>query len=356
MFTNAQSKRHNFDVETLTNHFHAISPDSREVFPQRRPYVSSSLCPRAIMLNGTMPKREVVVGKALNYYGAIGNAIETQILEVYAKSDNLVLEGWKLPPELFPDGVDLGGKIDAILNINDTLIHVDIKTVGVLSKAAYINLSPQELYALQKNEEICIVPDDDRIKQTVVKKMKQVYESQVQLYAAITGLDDAYIMMVSRRIQEDFTHDGKITAEYVAIPITDDIMTKRIAVLMFGIVARNMRQVPDMLKDIKKGDCKDSFCDFYDFCWKDEPLGFGASFPEMSAEDKSRLKKECFFKAQEYIADRPKRTAMIGQLIKDEVIRREHIGGLLTPLHEQAKEIVKDYGLYPWNVSLGIEW
>lgn len=345
---------HTFDTNDLVSNFHAISPDTQTNYKQKRPYISSSMCQRAIMLNGCLPEREVQVGKGLKYYGAIGNAIESQILETYKAAGQLLIDSWKLPRELFPEGIDLGAKLDALLLYKDEIILVDIKTVGVVEAAAFVSLSPDELRELSGGNQICIVPEDERIKQTALKKMKEVYNTQVQLYAAITGLDNAYIMTVSRRIQDTFSYDGHVSVDYTQIPISEDVLIKRFATLVFGIMARDVKRIPGKLKNIKKGHCNDAFCSHIDFCWNEKPLD--EQFDEMSAEEERELKVQALDIANEYISTRSERRELTLSLIEREKQRRLDIEKSISPLRDTAKTIANQYGLYPWEIGVDVKW
>ncbi len=162
--------------EDLLKQFQSIESTSEQSFQQKRPYISSSMCQRQIALNGMMQTRDVYRSPAMKYYAAIGNAIETIIVNNYEIAGNLLIHSWKLPKELFPDGIDLGGKIDMIIQYRGTPVLIDVKTVGVVDASSYINISPEELRELELGNDITIIADDNRPKATVSKKIKEAYQ------------------------------------------------------------------------------------------------------------------------------------------------------------------------------------
>ena len=342
--------------DDLLHTFQRISPNTQMQYKQKRPYISSSMCPRQIMLNGVLPTRETTKTPALQYYGAIGNAIEAEVLKVYEASNSLLISGWKLPNELFPDGLDFGAKLDAIILHDGKPILLDIKTVGVVDSSAYAELSPEDVLELQSGNDIIITADN--IKTTTLKKIKEVYEAQLQLYCAITGLNDGYIMTVSRRIQDGYTFGGHISAKFHKINIAEDILIKRMAVLLYGIMTRDLQKIPSPLAGLKKTHCKDAFCDYVSFCYENGQLdqNLNVSFPLLDREKEREMKLDCLSLAKEYISKRKERSNLTMDLIESEKIRRQHLSDLLQPIKQQAIETLKDFNIYPWDIEVGVKW
>lgn len=351
---NIKKETHHFSEKELLDHFHSIQGTKRTQYTQKRPYISSSMCPRAIMLNGTLEKYESAVTPTLSYYAAIGNAVEAEVLKSYEENNSLLIDSWKLPNVLFPPGVDLGGKLDAIIWYKGTPVLVDIKTVGMVDKHTYADINTGQLRELQQTGQIILTEGD--LKESASKKVKEVYQAQLQLYCAITGLDNGYILSISRRIQDGFTKN--VSASFKAIDISDAVLEKRIAVLLYGIEAKNKRIEPTKLQGIKKTHCNDSFCNFVDYCWSDGALPSTIPFKlnELNATQDMDLKKSCFARAKEYISTRNERVELTMQLIEDEKIRRTHINDTIAPLKSEFEKTINDYGLYPWQAKMNIDW
>lgn len=345
----------NMNEEDLLLQFQMLESTTEQTFKQKRPYISSSMCQRQIALNGLMDAREVSRSPAMKYYASIGNAIEEIIVNNYDIGGKLLIHSWKLPKELFPSGVDLGGKIDMVISYKGTPVLVDIKTVGVVDASSYVNLSPAELAQLENGDNIIIIADDNRHKATTSKKIKEAYQSQLQLYAAITGLDDIFLLSCSRRVQDSFTHGGHMSAVFNRIEIQNDILKRRIAILIFGIMARDLGLKPSKLATLKKSHCNDAFCSFVAHCWDDSPLE--QDFPAMSPEQENTLKKEAMGMAEDYIAERASRRDLTMSLIAAEQEKRKEIDENLAKVQENYIEpLTKKYGLYSWDIVTKTKW
>ena len=341
--------------EDLLSQFRSLESTTEQTFQQKRPYISSSMCQRQIALNGLMGTREVERSPAMKYYAAIGNMIETIIVENYRTAQQLLIHSWKLPKELFPEGIDLGGKLDMIISHRGLPVLVDIKTVGVVDAGSYVNISAAELHELESGNNITIIADDNRHKATTSKKIKEAYLSQLQLYAAITGLDDIFLMSASRRVQDSFTSDGHMSAAFNRIEITNETLKRRIAILLFGIMARDLKLKPSKLVTLKKSYCSDAFCSFVNHCWNGAELE--EDFDSMPEEQEKTLKNEAMNIADKYIAERSSRRDMTLQLMQIENVRRQKIEKALEEVKKDRIEpITKQWGLYPWDINLTTKW
>lgn len=347
--------KQNVNEEDLLLQFQSLESTTEENFQQKRPYISASMCQRQIALNGILPTREVYRSPAMKYYAEIGNAIERVIVNNYDKAEKLLIHSWKLPKELFPKGVDLGGKVDMVISYKGLPVLVDIKTVGVVNASSYVNLSTNELQQLQNGDDITIVADDNRHKATTSKKVKEAYQSQLQLYAAITGLNDIFLLSCSRRIQDSFSMDGHISAVFNRIEIPNDVLKRRIAILIFGIMARDLKFEPSKLMTLKKSHCSDAFCSFVNHCWNGEKLE--EDLLEMSPETEKELKNEAMNQADIYISERASRRDITMDLIQKEQERRKEINQGLDKIRQNYVEpLTKQFGLYPWDIDLKTKW
>lgn len=347
--------KQNVNEEDLLLQFQTLESTTELNFKQKRPYISASMCQRQIALNGLLETREVTRSPAMKYYAAIGNAIERIIVNNYDNANKLLIQSWKLPKELFPQGVDLGGKIDMIISYKGLPVLVDIKTVGVVDASSYVNLSPIELQQLQNGDDITIIADDNRHKATTSKKIKEAYQSQLQLYAAITGLDDIFLLSCSRRVQDSFTSEGHISAVFNRIDIQNEVLKRRIAILLFGIMARDLKLEPTKLATLKKSHCNDAFCSFVTHCWDKGTLE--QEFEPMSLDQEKELKNEALNAAEIYISERVSRRDLTMSLLAKEQIRRKEISQNLDGIQKTYVEpLTKQFGLYPWDIELKTQW
>ena len=78
-------------------------------------------------------------------------------------------------------------------------------------------------------------------------------------------------------------------------------------------------EVIDKLKGIKKTTCGDAFCNFQEYCWKDEIID--TSLAPIDEKVSMDLKRECLGFAQDYMSRKEQRKALTLNLIEKE---RQH--------------------------------
>lgn len=314
---------HKFNNAKLTTNFHNLFPEGFYLTAKDRPSASSAMCQRQVALQLTIDKTFVKQPKALNDYARIGNAIEDGVLSRYRKANQLFLSQWKIPEALTSLNFNIGGIIDAFLQIENTLILLDIKSVGSVESEPTISLSSNEVAMLMQGESLLFHPDDNRMKNSVEKGIKEAHVSQLQLYAAVTGFDEVYIQLMSRRVQDKFEFDNTApTTKFEQIPVDIPTLERRVAIVMYGIECKKKGYIPEPLNGIKKSHCADAFCSFQDFCWKDKSLSLKEDLQHIPEKVGSELKKECIDKAKEYISKRNERYELTLSLITDERNRR----------------------------------
>jgi len=341
--------------QDLLAHFQSIEVTTEKAFQQKRPYISASMCQRQIALNGLLPTRDVYRNPSMKYYAAIGNSIETCIVENYIKANQLIIDSWKLPKDLFPPGIDVGGKIDMIIDYKGIPVLIDVKTIGVVDTSAYVNLSLQELEELEQGYDVTILSELNRHRMTSNKKIKESYQSQLQLYAAITGIDDIYLMSASRRVQDTFDMSGNLSTQFSKIEIDTNVLKRRFAILIYGIMARDLGLEPSKLVTLKKTHCSDAFCSFVNHCWNGEALE--VEIEPVPPEKETELKTEALAIASDYIDKRHERRALTMALIEKENERRATIGQALQQAYTDCvKPIVESNNLYTWDVELRAKW
>lgn len=323
---NQTNTTHSLTPSFLEENFRKIHKGGRRFEPRKRPAISSSLCPRQIAFGLNVSPHYTEMPKALPYYASIGNAIEDEVLSRYRISGQLLLSQWKLPKELTDFGLDMGGIIDAILEVDGEIIIIDVKSIGVVESEPYIPLGAGEVQNLIAGNDITIHSEDERIKSSVEKGSKEVHLAQLQLYAAITGITSVYLQMMSRRVQDKFNvSDTTPTVKFEAVPINTAILEKRVAVAFYGIECSRLGVIPDVLANIKKSHCSDAFCSFQDYCWKDSHK-IQTNLRPISIEESRDLKLDAFAKAKNYISHLDERKEVTLKLIAQEKERRIKAG------------------------------
>lgn len=314
-----QSENHIFQTKFLENNFKSLYTPHSYSRQNTRPSASASLCPRQIGLAMNVPERPIKVLAALSDYAAIGNTIESIVLAKYRKAKQLYLSQWKIPSELTSLGLDIGGIIDALLMINGELVLIDVKTVGSVDTQAYVPLQQDEVSQLMSGGSITLESSDDRIKQTVEKGVKETHIAQLQLYAAVTGLDNVYVQLMSRRVQDTYTSDGAPSVKFEQIPTHLAALESRVAIVQYALRCLQLGYLPDKLKGIKKTTCGDAFCTFQDYCWKGEIIN--TSLAPIDEKVSMDLKRECLGFAQDYMSRKEERKALTLTLLEQE---RQH--------------------------------
>lgn len=317
---NAISSQHVISPSFLEKNFKSLYSDYGTSRQNTRPSASSSLCPRQIGLTMNVPPRTIKVLPTLADYASIGNTIEDNALSKYRKSGQLHLSQWKIPEELTSLGLDVGGIIDAFLMVNGELLLIDIKTVGSVDTQSYVPLQQDEVTTLMTGGEITISSTDERIKQTVEKGVKDTHIAQLQLYAAVTGLDNVYIQLLSRRVQDTYTTDGSPSVKFEQVPITLGALENRVAIVHYALRCLQLGFIPDKLKGIKKTTCGDAFCNFQDYCWKGEIID--TSLLAIDEKVSMDLKRESLGFAQDYMSRKEERKLLTLELIEKERVAR----------------------------------
>lgn len=321
MFQQVISDTHKFSTSFLENNFKNLYSTRAKTRKKTRPNASSSLCPRQIALGIEAPERWYDKPKALEDYATLGNAIEENVLRKYRNAGQLYLEQWKIPEALTNLGLNVGGIIDAIIEIDGELVLLDIKTVGSVESAPYIQLLQHEVNNLVTGVDLIFSATDKRLKETVEKGVKDSHIAQLQLYAAITGIDNVYIQLMSRKVQDTYTTAGDPSVKFEMVPVSISSLEKRVAIVHYAERCRELGFLPDKLAGIKKTMCSDAFCEFQAFCWKDED--FGTTLQPITPEMSTTLKLEAIEFAQSYISKREERKELTLKLLADEKTKRE---------------------------------
>lgn len=314
----------------LEANFKNLHSGDENFSPRERPSVSSSLCPRQIGLTLAADAHSTEKPKSLQYYAAIGNALEAVALRQYRDAGQLILSQWRIPKEITDLGMNLGGVIDAIVEIDGNIILIDIKTVGTVEAAPFLMLNHEDMNHLSNGRSIEVESEDPRIKETAIKGSKEGHLAQLQLYAAMTGLDDVYLQIMSRKVQDRFsTSDSSPTVKFEKVSTATAQLEKRVAVVLYGIRCKELGFLPDVLLNIKRSHCSDAFCNFQNFCWKGNEDNINPNLQPISVETSKELKMEAYEKAKDYVSLRAERLEITMALLQREHDRRVRLGELL---------------------------
>ena len=217
-------------IADLTNGF--ASEDNRQA--NSRLYVSSSgFCERKAALDATMPDRYGFSGVS-NAYMRLGKAMETILLEGAYNSGRLLFADYSLPPI----GLNVGGKVDGIMEYRGKAYVVEIKSIAYLPK--------------EDEKTILLNP---RYGQNV---------AQTSLYSAITGLP-AMILFFSRFVKAS----GKSTnlaIKPIDLEFNIDRLKPYVESLALSSFAISENVLPDIPDDFDMlTHC--GFCSFKQNCW-----------------------------------------------------------------------------------------
>lgn len=325
MGLNIKGNGNNVTADEMMLQLELLVPNTRKTYAQSRPWASQSFCPRQMTLQAYMQEGTVPVSQSLEAYARIGTALESWIIDTYSAANELIIKDYQLDKELFEGYFDIGGKIDLIVQNRGRWVLMDVKTAGVVDGNASIPLSIDETIALNQGNDIIIRAQDERPKIQKPKGTSKAYIAQLQTYAAITGLDNAFLLFVSRKVQDTFNVSSTMPSiQYVPVDTSIDALTKHITKIIYAIKMRDLGQMPSIPTDITKTNCSDAFCPFVKSCWQDEPFDMLVSSvaSTLSPDEDKALKMTSFEIAKEYMANRPARLEKFKVLINNEKAKR----------------------------------
>lgn len=164
-------------------------------------------------------------------YKAIGLALEDKIIEQFQKAGILKAREF----EISRLGINLGGRIDAIVKTPSGLVGIEIKTCGKLPSK----------------------PKKRHLRQTLV-------------YSAITGLQMKLIYWSRSVAQYDAT-GARPKVRVFDAPYDGEPIRQAMKDIVLSYLKHKNGILPDIPEHIRKSkDCR--FCIFYDFCWGDAIL------------------------------------------------------------------------------------
>lgn len=337
--------------EELTNIVHENTPQWQKAYKQKRPYASQTMCARMSSLNALQNEHWVERDPAMNFYATSGNSMEDAINKIFGRAGIFIKDNWKMPPELFEDKFDVGGKIDSMLWVNEgtNLCFLELKCISNVEAQNKIRIPQLQtdvllqggelVFAIENNEEHAFIRDSEgditsillggqyedengemvhvegyKVIPTVAQKPKVSYLGQAELYSAVTGINNGFICMVSRGVVDNWNFDSKnnISHAFFPIDISPDNLTKRVASVIYTIKCRDAGYVAQKPKGIKKSHCSGAFCPFIDECWGNENFGL----QHVPTTQSNSWKVEAMEIAAKYIENRPQRYETVLELMR----------------------------------------
>ena len=194
-----------------------------------RMYASSSAyCARQTALNMTYTGKELVSASTQFYFG-LGVAAENIVVDGFRARKKLLYdsdEQYKLPDL----GLNLGGKIDCIIEHNQKILGIEVKTCGKLPE-----------------------------------KPQQEHVAQATLYSAVLQIPFS-IVYVSRNVNDYY---GNLQIKEFMIDCSNFNHEQALKTVVFGKFMAEAGYMPDIPAHITNdSDC--GFCRFKSICWGSE--------------------------------------------------------------------------------------
>jgi hypothetical protein len=203
-----------------------------------RPYASKAgYCPTANWFMGNSDG-DFLVTSSMKLYQGIGNGVEAELVRGAERSGILLGTQVKLPT---PQGIDLGGFIDMIVNINNHPTLIEVKTCTAIPT-----------------------------------KIKPEHAAQAAAYWIFSGLDNVEVLYVSRKVQ-NFPDPTPLIKSFKFDSSEHDFEIDNV---FQTLKSYNLKKAPQRPTHFQKNrDCL--YCDFSNKCWSAE-LEFFLNNQEMS--------------------------------------------------------------------------
>lgn len=238
-------------------------------------------CPRKNWFNANYPIEEKTEQLYLTFSQKIGNLIESEILTYFP--NNLIAKSLRIPQSqdfanidnskinltLMTNSLNYSGIIDAIfIDTNGNLSIIDIKTTGTISDDKYTKVD-SEGNGLDKPQKAFVIEPN--------------YVSQLTFYAAMTGINSASLLYISRLLNEKF--GVNLSYKLESITITHESIYQTVYRAYFSQVCIENNVLPIIPLEFHRGKtryCK--YCDFKTNC-------YDGKYDELhvSAKDRSDL-------------------------------------------------------------------
>lgn len=185
-------------------------------------------CSRRGALTGVYEGTQITRPANQGYF-SLGIAIENMILNAWDKNKLVITDQYRLPEV----GLNLGGKVDAVVLLNGKLRIVEIKSCG------------------------------DKIPTSG----KREHLSQARFYSAVTGFP-MYLFYFSRNVAH---FNGKLKSTYFYEEFNKDTLQYTVHNAALARLSIDNTIIPEIGGNIRSiGDC--GFCDFVGHCWKGDEL------------------------------------------------------------------------------------
>jgi hypothetical protein len=215
--------------KTLKEHLESGLLGTQEIDRSGRTWVSQvSGCARHGALAATFKGSEVE-DAAKEFYCEIGKTAENSILKGWRKDGILLFHDYSLP-RIY--GLDVGGKVDAIVYYRNKITVVEVKTCGALPS-----------------------------------KPKPAHLSQARLYAAFLGLP--YTLFYMSRSVAKF--GGSLKVKEFNYDFDVDILTNNMYNAVYASNCIKDSKMPSKSSEattVSHGLC--TFCNFKDVCWGEQ--------------------------------------------------------------------------------------
>ena len=281
-------------------------------FPHRL-WASQSYCARLGSLDGLLGEHWSPKSGNLSFYAKSGVAMEDEINRIFGRAGIFVATDFKLSDELMEDTLNVGGKIDCVFRIGDSDFGIlEIKTIASVEPKTRINLSRSHINALLDGNDIVLNSSDDKIiKQLSRSYPKLSHKAQLETYAAITGVNTAFVTLFSRNVVDvwDQNSVNNPSIDFHPIDISDDNLSKRVGSLLYAQRCIDNGLVAEMPYQMSEGNC--NFCEHKNYCWNNGQY----DIPMIDHEQSVAWKKEAYQEAQEYVSNRPQRYEMFKEIV-----------------------------------------
>lgn len=200
-----------------------------------------------------------IIGAVTKLYQGIGNGVEEEIVKAYERNDSLLGTQVMLPT---PDNVELGGYIDMIaINAHGVPSLFEIKTCTAIPS-----------------------------------KIKDEHAAQTATYWTFSGIDNCYLIYVSRRVQ-DYPDPTPLIKVF---PFEPSKYEKQIDRVFLSLVSFNSNLPPTRPEEFSEN-AQCTFCNFKSRCWNDSSTKFmSGSMMNAALKKANKLKEETLKRREDY--------------------------------------------------------
>lgn len=225
--------------------------------PRKRVIASKAgFCPTANWFSGNTTNNGIINAVTKLYQG-FGNGAEKEIVEAYERNNCLLGTQVMLPT---PEDVELGGYIDMIaLNSNGVPSLFEIKTCTAIPSS-----------------------------------IKEEHAAQTATYWTFSGIDNCYIIYVSRKVQ-NYPDPNPLIKVFSFDPSQHE---KEIDRVFLSLVSFNS-QLPPTRPEGYSENSQCTFCNFKARCWNDENTRFMTNSMMSNVLNKANKLKEKTLKRRE---------------------------------------------------------